>query len=525
MASIDKIKGRYLFGGSQAASIVPQAGSGSLIPTAGAGGFTYHSNYVDCKTGSYFTTPFNTVPRDRTIIVAGNFPVYERVYDDDTVYRFPPTIAHAAAMSGANSIWTDTTGAYSYLSETLTGLPNFGPGNGDGSASVDTYDRPAPVIAYQDGAFTFMPGIMIATHPATGPVALGFQSGRNLAWVNGNVASYPDAALAGAPKSRFGHVEAGGGAGAQATAHCFLLGYAEYSALTREESLEAATEMVVLLEARGWTGLFHNPVTSEVPPVVVSLSPVTALGLVVGTPFTRTFTGSGGTVPYTFALDGGTLPAGLTLVSGVLSGTPTTAGAYSFGIKATDANAIASATTTFSGSVSAGASSQPAIVAANANFTVADSPTSGFKRITKTGGTDGTLERAAFTATALVDGWTIECKDPLLAMMRVGVSKAAGPNGPDALTGWNRGAADSIYPGYWVDGGYGGNYVDEAGQTFSVSRESAGGGGYVGIYTGTDHTAAALVQSYTMGQTDAAVPVVFDCALGIIGEYIDVKIA
>ncbi|MFE9653431.1 putative Ig domain-containing protein [Micromonospora sp. NPDC006431] len=51
----------------------------------------------------------------------------------------------------------------------------------------------------------------------------------------------------------------------------------------------------------------------------------------------HTFTASGGTAPYTLSLRSGSLPAGMALSSsGVFSGTPTTPGSYSFGVRMTD---------------------------------------------------------------------------------------------------------------------------------------------------------------------------------------------
>jgi hypothetical protein len=61
---------------------------------------------------------------------------------------------------------------------------------------------------------------------------------------------------------------------------------------------------------------------------------------VVGASYNQTNSAIGGTGPYTYATQAnGTLPPGLSLSpAGVLSGTPTTVGAYSFGMLATDAN-------------------------------------------------------------------------------------------------------------------------------------------------------------------------------------------
>ena len=62
-------------------------------------------------------------------------------------------------------------------------------------------------------------------------------------------------------------------------------------------------------------------------------------GGVVGTAYTETIDGVGGTGPYTFALSSGSLPAGLGPINsstGVISGTPSTPGTYTFYIQVTD---------------------------------------------------------------------------------------------------------------------------------------------------------------------------------------------
>jgi hypothetical protein len=69
----------------------------------------------------------------------------------------------------------------------------------------------------------------------------------------------------------------------------------------------------------------------------LAVSPTFLLNGQVGTPYLQAMNASGGTAPYSFAITSGDLPPGLTLsTEGVLSGTPTTAGAYSFIITGTD---------------------------------------------------------------------------------------------------------------------------------------------------------------------------------------------
>ncbi|EHN71779.1 Ig family protein, partial [Streptomyces coelicoflavus ZG0656] len=63
---------------------------------------------------------------------------------------------------------------------------------------------------------------------------------------------------------------------------------------------------------------------------------------VIGVAYNQTVATSGGTAPVTFAVTTGALPAGLSLnaATGAITGTPTTAGAHSFTITATDANSL-----------------------------------------------------------------------------------------------------------------------------------------------------------------------------------------
>jgi hypothetical protein len=75
------------------------------------------------------------------------------------------------------------------------------------------------------------------------------------------------------------------------------------------------------------------------PCPVITVSPPTLPGAEVGTAYpSTTFTATGGTGSYTYASAPLVPVPGLTLTAGVLSGTPTTAGVFSFVITATDEN-------------------------------------------------------------------------------------------------------------------------------------------------------------------------------------------
>lgn len=68
---------------------------------------------------------------------------------------------------------------------------------------------------------------------------------------------------------------------------------------------------------------------------------------VTGTPYTVSLAATGGTPAYTWSLASGQLPAGLILAAntGVISGTPTTAGTYSFVVAVADSSSPAQTTT------------------------------------------------------------------------------------------------------------------------------------------------------------------------------------
>ena len=86
----------------------------------------------------------------------------------------------------------------------------------------------------------------------------------------------------------------------------------------------------------------NNAVASVTFPVsVITVAPATLPVPTLDDPYSQTITASGGTGSYSFSVSAGSLPTGLSLDAGtgVLSGTPTTPGAYSFTIKATDGNA------------------------------------------------------------------------------------------------------------------------------------------------------------------------------------------
>jgi uncharacterized protein (TIGR03437 family) len=85
-------------------------------------------------------------------------------------------------------------------------------------------------------------------------------------------------------------------------------------------------------DSAGFTGSQNYTLAVNSP---LTLAPATLSAIQTGTSYSQTFTASGGSGGYTYTL-GGTPGPGLNFSSGVLSGSPTTAGSYSFSITAKD---------------------------------------------------------------------------------------------------------------------------------------------------------------------------------------------
>jgi hypothetical protein len=81
-----------------------------------------------------------------------------------------------------------------------------------------------------------------------------------------------------------------------------------------------------------------RPYTLSIGTSSLTVNPASLANGTQGVSYSQTVTASGGTGPYTFAVTSGALPAGLSLSagSGAITGTPTTGGAASFTLQATD---------------------------------------------------------------------------------------------------------------------------------------------------------------------------------------------
>ncbi|WP_140849167.1 putative Ig domain-containing protein [Sphingomonas glacialis] len=113
-----------------------------------------------------------------------------------------------------------------------------------------------------------------------------------------------------------------------------------------------------------------------VTPASLSVTPGAVSGASVGASYSQANPASGGTAPYSYTLASGALPAGTTLgaSTGTVTGVPTTAGAFSYAIQASDSKGVPATATgaTVSGSITQG--SQTISFAALSNASLSASP-------------------------------------------------------------------------------------------------------------------------------------------------------
>jgi hypothetical protein len=92
------------------------------------------------------------------------------------------------------------------------------------------------------------------------------------------------------------------------------------------------------IEVTDHNGNTATAATSGTIAVAIALTATPSTDTEIGVAYSQVNTVSGGIAPYLYSVSGGTLPAGTTLdaTTGTVSGTPTTAGAFSYTIKVTD---------------------------------------------------------------------------------------------------------------------------------------------------------------------------------------------
>ncbi|WP_250628367.1 putative Ig domain-containing protein [Pinirhizobacter soli] len=165
------------------------------------------------------------------------------------------------------------------------------------------------------------------------------------------------------------------------------------------------------------TGPFSNSrsYTLTIAGPTIAIAPASLPNGTVGTGYNQTLSASGGTAPYTFSNPSANLPAGLSLgASGTLSGTPTTAGDYTFSVIATDAQSFTGSRsyTVHVAAIAPGAPTSANATAGDAQASVAfaaptdtgGAPITGYTVTSSPGNKTGTGAGSPIVVTGLTNG-------------------------------------------------------------------------------------------------------------------------
>ena len=137
------------------------------------------------------------------------------------------------------------------------------------------------------------------------------------------LSTWPVGLLQGSPQS----IVTLYGTGFYATSTVTATGFTPTATITVTDSAgtpATATETLGIPVYAAASPLLHPTLASTLPSGVK------------GTLYSKTLAAAGGTSPYSWALSSGALPPGVAVLAGTLTGTPTTAGSYSFALQVTD---------------------------------------------------------------------------------------------------------------------------------------------------------------------------------------------
>jgi hypothetical protein len=218
-------------------------------------------------------------------------------------------------FTGATSVQFGGTvaSAFSVVSSTaLTAVAPAGSGtvditvtNGDGTSATSAADQFTYVAAPVAGAVS----VTVGYDNSANPITLNLGGGTAITVVIPSGPSHGTLSVVGTSVT---YTPTGGYAGADSFTYTAANTAGKYSAATVSISVTAPT---------------------------LSLAPATVPSAQVGVAYNQPFTASGGKSPYQYAITSGSLPGGVTLsTAGVLSGTPTSAGTFTFAVTATDSS-------------------------------------------------------------------------------------------------------------------------------------------------------------------------------------------
>ncbi|MGI4866854.1 MAG: putative Ig domain-containing protein [Janthinobacterium lividum] len=298
------------------------AGVLSGTPTAG-GTFTFTIRATDSSTGT--GAPYAGSRAYTLIIVAPAITVAPATLPDGaagTAYSQTLTGSGGTApYSFAITAGAPPAGLSLAPNGTLSGTPTTSGTFNFTIAATDASTGNGPYSGSRAYSLTIAPPAALAITPVTlpnGTVAVAYSQAIT---ASGGTAPYTYAITAGALPAGLSLTAGGVLAGTPTAGGSFTFTITATDAATGTAS----------------TGVRSYTLTIAAPTITVA--PTALPNGAVGTAYSQTITGSGGTAPYTYAITAGTLPAGLNLTAGgVLSGVPTASGTFNFTVRATDAS-------------------------------------------------------------------------------------------------------------------------------------------------------------------------------------------
>ncbi|MBD9402135.1 autotransporter domain-containing protein [Comamonas sp. CMM02] len=172
-----------------------------------------------------------------------------------------------------------------------------------------------------------------------------------------------------------------------------------------------ATDAVSTVGSHAYT------ITVSAPTINITTTTISAI--TAGIAYSQAINASGGTAPYTYDITEGSLPTGLSLAAnGTLSGTPTTAGSYSFTVTATDSSTGVgpySRSYSYAGTVAAGAT--PVVSSVTPSY----GPSTGGTTVTITGTGLSGATAVTFGATAAT-GFMVNSSTQIIATSPAGAA-------------------------------------------------------------------------------------------------------